>query len=186
MKIIRKPGKKKLIALLASLGIVTVGMFVFPRGGENMEPSFQLEGATADQRVAFLAQFGWEVEAEPLEIREVVIPETFDDVYNRYNALQQEQGMDLLPYAGKTCKQWIYRITNYPLSGEEVRAVLLVYDGVVIGGDISSVELNGFMTGFSGETEEGEISQENTEETEETEDTAAIAEEIAEDAWPTD
>ncbi len=183
MNIMGKPGKKRLIALIVCLGIVTIGMFFFPRGGDESEPSFQVQGATADQRIAFLAQFGWEVEPEPVEIREVVIPETFDDVYTRYNVLQKEQGMDLLPYAGKTCKQWIYRITNYPLSGEEVRAVLLVYDGIVIGGDISSVELDGFMTGFEGEGGEIENFQESQEETE---DAAAAVDAIAEDAWPTD
>ena len=34
-----------------------------------------------DERVAFLAQFGWQVEAEPLEIRDVAIPDPFDEVY---------------------------------------------------------------------------------------------------------
>lgn len=34
-----------------------------------------------------------------------------------------------------------------------MRAVLLVYEGEVIGGDISSVAIDGFMTGFGGEKE---------------------------------
>ena len=88
----------------------------------------------------------------------------------------------MLPYAGKTCRQWIYRVLNYPKSGEEVRAILLVYDGLVIGGDISSVKLNGFMTGFAGELEGAESSQEETE----AEDIDVMIEEVPEDAWPTD
>lgn len=174
--------KKRLIALGVSLMILTIGMFVFPQRIKSTEPVFSTEGATADQRIAFLEQFGWEVEAEPLEVREIHIPEEFDDVYTRYNELQKSQGLDLLPYAGKTCRQWIYRVLNYPKSGEEVRAILLVYDGLVIGGDISSVKLNGFMTGFAGELEGAESSQEETE----AEDIDVMTEEIPEDAWPTD
>ena len=174
--------KKRLIALGVSLMILTIGMFVFPQRIKSTEPVFSTEGATADQRIAFLEQFGWEVEAEPLEVREIHIPEEFDDVYTRYNELQKSQGLDLLPYAGKTCRQWIYRVLNYPKSGEEVRAILLVYDGLVIGGDISSVKLNGFMTGFAGELEGAENSQEETE----AEDIDVMIEEVPEDAWPTD
>lgn len=158
-------------------------MLIFPHSRDSGERGIQTQGETADQRIAFLAQFGWEVEPEPLEIRDIVIPEVFDEVYTRYNEIQKEQGMDLQPYAGKTCRQWIYRIINYPLSGEEVRAVMLVYEGMVIGGDISSVELDGFMTGFAGETGEGEVFLENAQEAQ---DTAAAAGEVAEDAWPTD
>ena len=86
----------------------------------------------------------------PVEMREVLIPAEFDDVYLRYNEVQRAQGMDLAPYAGKTCSQWIYRVTNYP-SEEEVRAALLVLDGKIIGGDLSSTALGGFLCGFGGE-----------------------------------
>ena len=58
--------------------------------------------------------------------------------------------MDLRPFAGRTCSQWVYRVTNHP-SGREVRASLLVLDGHIVGGDLSTAELGGFLTGFSGE-----------------------------------
>lgn len=174
--------KKRLIALGISLAVITAGMFVFSRDIDGTKPTFSTQGATADQRIAFLKQFGWEVEAEPVEIRDITIPEEFDDVYTRYNNLQKLQEMDLQPYAGKTCRQWVYRVLNYPKSGEEVRAVLLVYQGVVIGGDISSVALDGFMTGFSGEGGNIETYQESGE----AEDAVTVTETIGEDAWPTD
>ena len=31
-------------------------------------------------------------------------------IRDRYNEVQKSQGMDLAPYAGKTCRQWIYRV----------------------------------------------------------------------------
>ena len=52
---------------------------------------------------------------------------------------------------------WSYDILNYP--GYEntegiIRGNILVYEGTVIGGDICSNELGGFMHTFSGITED--------------------------------
>lgn len=105
-----------------------------------------------EQRIAFLASFGWQAEEEPEEIADVLIPNTFDDVYERYNALQKEQGCDLKRYAGRRCKRYSYAVKNYP-DEEHVRANLLVYDGRIIGGDICSLRLDGFMHGFAREDE---------------------------------
>lgn len=52
-------------------------------------------------------------------------------------------------YAGKICKQWVYQVTNFPEYQDSIRATLLVLDGKVIGGDISSTELNGYMYPFT-------------------------------------
>ena len=54
-------------------------------------------------------------------------------------------------YGGKTCKRWVYQVLNYPRKGETVYATLLIYNGKVIAGDISSAELDGFMATFLGE-----------------------------------
>ena len=175
------PGRKRIAALGAALAVLTAVIIFMPRNQAPIENEVSRAGETADQRIAFLAQYGWEVDPEPLEIREVAIPEEFDEVYARYNALQKEQGMDLLPYAGKTCKQWIYKVLNYPRSNEEVRAVMLVYEGQVIGGDISSVALDGFMTGFEGEGWQEETAVQPVEEAE-----PEQPEEIPTDAWPVD
>lgn len=53
-------------------------------------------------------------------------------------------------YAAKRVKRWTYRVTNYPGYEDKscIQATLLVYDGQVIGGDVCSVELEGFMHGF--------------------------------------
>ena len=57
-----------------------------------------------------LKQFGWEVEQEPVSIEEIVIPQQFNQVYERYNELQKTQGMDLTKYAGKTVKKWYIKL----------------------------------------------------------------------------
>lgn len=100
--------------------------------------------------MAFFKQFGWEVAPEPIDSGEVTIPETFNDVYLAYNNIQKEQGLDLLPYAGRTVQQWIYRVTNFPQQ-KTMRGTILVCNGKVIGGDLSTPEISGFMTGFDGQ-----------------------------------
>ena len=81
----------------------------------------------------------------------LIIPPEFDEVYEKYNAIQKEQGFDLTKYQGKRVKRWTYAIKNYPGYAADsgcIHANLLVYEGQVIGGDVCSVELNGFMHGF--------------------------------------
>ncbi|NMP38305.1 MAG: DUF4830 domain-containing protein [Clostridiales bacterium] len=110
-----------------------------------------VRGATSQEREAFLAQFGWTVNPEPLEVTEIMIPAEFDEVYNEYNKIQLAQQFDLSKYCSKRVKRWTYEITNYPgyTAGSGcIRANLLVFDGQIIGGDVCSVELNGFMHGF--------------------------------------
>ena len=91
-------------------------------------------------------------------MRKFVIPQQFNQVYERYNELQKTQGMDLTKYAGKTVKKVVYQITNYQRQDTIVHATLLIYHDKVIGGDISSAELDGFMYGFMGEGSTGDQS----------------------------
>jgi hypothetical protein len=109
----------------------------------------KIPGKTNGDRLAFLASFGWGAEGDPLEILEVIIPKEFDEVYQRYNELQLQQGFDLSPMAGKRCKRYAYRVTGYPGSDEPVRAHILVYQDKIIGGDISSEVSGSFLHGFT-------------------------------------
>lgn len=158
-----KANKKRVIAFLV-LAAVVVGACIFLRMEKEQEPQQPQEivGETNEERVAFLQSFGWEVEAQAAETREVMIPAEFNDVYTAYNAMQQAQGFDLLPYAGQVCTQYKYRITNYP-EKTEVFATLLVYGRIVIGGDVACAEVDGFMHGFAPDSARyGETAVNNT------------------------
>lgn len=109
----------------------------------------KVKAKTNEDRVAFLSGYGWTVEQDPVEVLEVIVPEEFDQVYQEYNALQQAQGFDLTDYAGKRCKRYTYRVTNYPEKDSEVHASILMYGDRLIGGDISSTAADGFMHGFA-------------------------------------
>ncbi|WP_101697330.1 DUF4830 domain-containing protein [Clostridium minihomine] len=141
-----------ILLILILLLVILTAVLVHGSGSQTTMAGgkYSVKAETNEDRVAFLKQFGWEVSPEPIEIREVTIPASFNDVYEKYNAIQKEQGLDLTRYAGKICKQWVYQVNNAMDQGSPVHATLLVYGGKVIGGDISSTPLDGYMCGFSG------------------------------------
>lgn len=102
-----------------------------------------------EERVAFLAEFGWEVDATPVESTTVTIPREFDKVFAAYNELQRGQGLDLSTYSGRTVERYTYTVTNYADYEGTVLANLLIWRGRVIGGDICSADASGFVHGFS-------------------------------------
>lgn len=142
----------KMAVLVLCIAVVAVAFFVVSKQGVEAakEAQMNVRAATAEERIAYLSQFGWSVEGDPIEVSEVIIPETFDDTYTQYNELQKAQDFDLTVYAGKRVKRWIYRVTNYPgfENRDCIQATLLVFDGQIIGGDICSTEIDGFMHGF--------------------------------------
>ncbi|MBS7360029.1 MAG: DUF4830 domain-containing protein [Oscillospiraceae bacterium] len=100
--------------------------------------------------VKFISNFGWITDSEPLEVKTVVIPEEFDDVYENYNKIQLQQGYDLSKYCGREVERYTFKVKNYPNfeNDDTIRVNVLVYDGSIIGGDVCSVRLDGFMHGF--------------------------------------
>ena len=109
---------------------------------------------TADDAAAFLSQFGWVADAGSAETREVTIPAEFDKVFAGYNELQKSQGLDLYKYKKKTVTRHTFTITNYEGYEGTVYANVLVYRNRVIGGDICSADVNGFIHGFERPAEE--------------------------------
>lgn len=106
--------------------------------------------SNSEDVLSFISSLGWEVDENPMEVREVVIPEVFDDVYSNYNDIQRSQGFDLQKYAGRRVKRWTYVIRNYPETKPEddfIRINILVCDEKIIGGDVCSIKLDGFMHG---------------------------------------
>ena len=61
---------------------------------------------TNDDRVEFLAQFGWQVNPEAVESVEVTIPEEFDKIFSAYNEIQKRQGLDLTKYRKKNVQRY--------------------------------------------------------------------------------
>lgn len=145
-----KANRKRIAAfIILAAAVVAACLFLRWRGGEEgpAEPR-EFFGETNEERLEYLSSFGWQVEQEPAETREVMIPKEFNDVYQNYNAMQQAQGFDLAPYSGQVVTQYKYLITNYP-NETEVYATLLVYGRLIIGGDVACGKVDGFMHGFA-------------------------------------
>ena len=98
-------------------------------------------------RIAYLESFGWEVDSPALSEDTVVIPRSFSPVFEKYNELQKQQGFDLSEYCGLEVKLYTYQVINSDI-GDNVIAVLYLLNGSVIGGDVHSTALDGFMCGI--------------------------------------
>ena len=142
-----KVNKKKILMIIAAVLVAIAGL-VLLFGGNDSTPTASTGVAGNDARVTFLKSFGWEVTTSPVESGQVRIPETGNDVFNRYNELQKSQGYDLSAYAGKTVMRYVYQINNYPNATAPVYATLLIYKNQVIGGDVTNTAANGGIRGF--------------------------------------
>lgn len=142
---------KMLIGLAALVIFLTLGIWYCIGKQENQTEKLDTHAGSTQERVAFLSQFGWSVDETTEEEKDVLIPEKFDDVYEKYNTLQLQQGFDLRGFCGTDVTCWTYTVLNYPgyeNDRDHIRANLLVSNGAVIGGDISNVALDGFMEPF--------------------------------------
>lgn len=153
---VRLAKKKRLVVFVLALCVCVAGFFGVKALFSARETSAQQQiketktaGKTGEQRKSFLQSFGWEVSDEPDEILEITIPESFDAVYEEYNNIQKTQQMDLSKYKGKRCKKYTYAVFNYPDYPEGVFATILVYNGKIIGGDVSCLIEDGFTHGFA-------------------------------------
>ena len=95
-------------------------------------------------RVAYLESCGWKVESPAMKEETILLPKSFSPVFEEYNELQKQQGFDLSRYSGKEVKLYTYKIVDSRL-GDNVLASLYVSNGCVIGGDVHSTALDGFM-----------------------------------------
>lgn len=138
------------VILLSIAVLVTIVAVIpdFDAVGEVAAVAVNYSGIKTEQdRQEFLKQFGYEVEATPVEVRDVTIPEKFDSVYLQYNDIQRAQGLNLTKLQGKEVTRYTYEITNYGTEGK-VLATILVYKNKIVGGDVCSTDGKGFIHGF--------------------------------------
>lgn len=106
------------------------------------------------QRVAYLESLGWQVDPEPLETLQFLMPETLEEPYLTYNQLQLEQGFDLTGCCGKQITRYTYSITNYPGQTSAVQANLYLCEDALAGGDIFCPGAGGFQAPLAFPAEE--------------------------------
>ena len=136
---------------LALVAVIVLASTLPAIGAETVGSEVEINYSrikTNDDRIEFLRQFGWEVSSEAVEGEQVTIPSDFDKVFAGYNEIQRRQGLDLSKYKGKTMMRYTYDVKNYKGYEGRVQVNLLVYKGKVVGGDVCSADVNGFIHGF--------------------------------------
>ena len=103
---------------------------------------------TNEDRVAFIEGFGIKVNPDPVAEESFTMPEDFDRVILGYNQIQKTQGLDLTKYKNKNVMRYTYELTNYDDYDGTVYATIIVYRERVIGGDVCSSDVTGFIHGF--------------------------------------
>ena len=167
-----KVDKKKIAIIFAAVVVAIAALVLLLGGGRDTAPTATTNVSNNDARVEFLKGFGWDVTTSPVESSQVRIPEKTSEVFDRYNAMQKQQGYDLSQYAGKTVMRYVYKINNYPGAIEPVYATLLVYKNQVIGGDVTDTAAKGHIHGFQ---KPEQLPQATTPETTATDPTSATA-----------
>lgn len=139
----RMPRRKLLagaITVLCCCLVVAAALMFFPGRRAVATLSEVSNIRSNDDRIAYLADLGWQTSGSAATVEELMIPDTFDQTYADYLALQSAQGFDLTKYIGKRVKRYTYDITNYPDAPCGVQAALLVYRSKIIGGQLQAVD----------------------------------------------
>ncbi len=145
-----KFNKSRVIAVLLALAMIIAVIVILTSGNDgNSVTAGNLSVKSNEDRVKFLQGYGWEVNEVPIEQQDVIIPQTFSQVYAEYNSLQESQGFDLTEYAGLEATRYTYEVLNYPGVDSQVVADIIVCKNKVIAGDIQCISLDGFMSGLS-------------------------------------
>ena len=144
-----------LVALIAIIAFVPV----YAQGGNtNVDKPVNTDNATVSysydkvkdvsSAIDFLSQFGWTVNGAKVRTAKVTIPAEFDKIFAGYNEIQKSQGLDLSKYKKKELIRYTFEVTNYKDYDGVVYANVLVYRNKVVGGDICSADITGFVHGF--------------------------------------
>lgn len=104
---------------------------------------------TEANRIEYLADWGWDVLPESIMIEELIIPEILDPSYQEYVDMQSQQGFSLEQLTGQRVKRYSYQITNYPTGETDTQVNLLIYKNAVVGGEVLSPRLDGFLHGLA-------------------------------------
>jgi len=139
---------KSKILIVSLIAVFALLFMFFGLGAKKQAQNVNVSASTITERQSFLKQFGWQIDSKSETVRAFSVPAVFDNVLKEYNSLQKKQGFDLTKFKDKKAICYTYNISNYPNKPTGILATLLVSDGKIIGGDIHSSELSGFMHGF--------------------------------------
>ena len=135
--------KAALAVILAGVLLIAAILLAGRLRPQAESPQWQL--TTNEERIRYLESMGWQVEPEPVETLQFLLPAELEEPYLTYNELQDAQGFDLSVCCGKQVARYTYTVTNYPGRAEGVQANLYVCEGQPVAGDILCAGADGFQ-----------------------------------------
>lgn len=139
--------KRRAVFLVILLGgIIALAIFLSGRHARTDRPA---ELSTNEERIEYLQSYGWELEPDPVETLQFLLPKELPEPYLSYNDLQKEQGFDLAACCGKQVNRYTYTVTNYPGRTEGVQVNLYVCEGAPVAGDVCCPGADGFQQGLA-------------------------------------
>lgn len=140
---LRKKQSVKACMLIITIGIGLILLIFLASPPSSPYANIQINDE--NDLVYFLAELGWETDSTNITAQNSILPEEFDAIFEEYNSLQLQQNCDLTAYAGKEITVYTIPIKNYGNTAETVYATVIVHKNTVIGGDIHSAQMDGFM-----------------------------------------
>ena len=141
-----KFSRKRAVASVLFLGAVMAGLIILAGRAPKEDPEAPLPKLTCnEEQVAYLQSLGWEVEPEPIETLQFLLPAELEEPYRSYNELQLSQGFDLAKCCGKQISRFTYTVKNYPGQAEGVQANLYICEDTPVAGDVCSSGAKGFQ-----------------------------------------
>lgn len=125
--------KKMYILTLSLIAAITVGFLLFSCDIHQVNKRF-------------LSSYDITIDTNEYREEAFKIPSRFDTVYDNYNLMQLESGLDLSKYKGKYAVRYTYPVLNFPdaLPGEIYVNVICI-NRRPIAGDIMCPALTGFI-----------------------------------------
>lgn len=129
MKIFLILNKRLLLALflIIILSVLIIGRFT----GSVINNK---NADTHKKRIDFINNLGYKIDENSVLTKQITIPNSFSETYNKYNDLQKNAGYDLEKYRGKNAT--LYSYFSSEEADENLQVNLLIANGVIIGGDV--------------------------------------------------
>lgn len=128
--------KRRHLAVI--LAVIIIGLLIF--GQFFSAKASGIDGSTNARRVEYIKSIGIEPDDTNVSSKEIVIPQSFSEVYKEYNRLQKKAGFDLSRHKGENAT-----VYTYGISGDDRKLHIIVCKDKIIGGDIADIRVNGEM-----------------------------------------
>lgn len=135
--------KRKTLIILLTVNIILISIVAFVAVGAVTK---RLDSFNA--RKDFLENLGYTIDKNfTEEIKIIVLPTSFSKVYLNYNELQKQNGFNLEKYKGFEITQHTIKVFD-ETKRDDLYAHILLHNGRLIGGDIATTAIDGFMKGL--------------------------------------